>query len=212
MEEKNNSFVNHQNLFNSFQDIKNRINLIREKIQKNRLHKQKDLIDIEKLNNLMEKNSKNYIRKKFLKQEENIKIYKPKYYIPKLRYIKSKKKNLDYYECVIDGTIISLDNNKLFSRSSSMLINNLQLKNKNKTLLFNKSQVNNNNKNYSVTPYTQKNLNLSSSYSNIKRKKSPYNKEFYRMKICQLHNKLFEDSQIECNKTPNIKNKNLLYK
>ena len=25
------------------------------------------------------------------------------------------------------------------------------------------------------------------------------------MKICQLHNKLFEDSQIECNKTSNQK-------
>ena len=205
MEEKNNSFVKHQNLFNSFQDIKNKINLIREKIHKNRLQKQKDLIDVEKLNDLMEKNSKNYIRKKFLKLEENIKIYKPKYYIPKLRYIKNKKKNLDYYECVVDGTIIRLDNNKVFSRSSSMLINNLQLKNKNKTLFFNKNQVNNNNKNNSISSYKQKDLNFSSSYSNIKRKKSPYNKEFYRMKICQLHNKLFEDSQIECNKTSNQK-------
>jgi hypothetical protein len=86
-----------------------------------------------------------------------------------------------------------------------MLINNLQLKNKNKTLFFNKNQVNNNNKNNSISSYKQKDLNFSSSYSNIKRKKSPYNKEFYRMKICQLHNKLFEDSQIECNKTSNQK-------
>ena len=209
MEEKNNTFINNQNLFNSFQDIKNKINLIREKIYKNRLNKQNDLIDLEKLNSLMERNSKNYIRKKFLKQKENIKIFKPKYYIPKLRYIKHEKKNLDYYECVVDGTIISFDNNKLFSSSSPKLNNKLQLKNKNKNLLFNKSQVNINNKNNSISPYNQKYLNLSSLYSNIK-KKNPYNKEFYRMKICQLHNKLFEDNQINCNKTPNKTNVKLI--
>ena len=45
MEEENNSFLKND-LNNSFQTIKNKINLIREKIYNDRLRKQKDLIDV----------------------------------------------------------------------------------------------------------------------------------------------------------------------
>ena len=61
MEEENNSFLKND-LNNSFQTIKNKINLIREKIYNDRLRKQKDLIDVEKLKELLEKNL-NYSKK-----------------------------------------------------------------------------------------------------------------------------------------------------
>ena len=189
-------------LNDSFKEIREKIDLIREKIFKDRLNQQKDLIDMEKLNELLHKNL-NYsksILKKIYKPNDNINIYKPKYYIPKLRYNKLKNKNSSYIS-VIDGSEIKFDdNNNLMIRSSSIINNSNKLKN-NKKLLFSKSQIDINN---NIPSYEQKYLNYCSSYTKIKRKPSPFNKDFYRKKICQLHNKLFEDKQIDCNKTSNL--------
>ena len=133
-------------LNDSFKEIREKIDLIREKIFKDRLNQQKDLIDMEKLNELLQKNL-NYsksILKKIYKPNDNISIYKPNYYIPKLRYNKLKNKNSSYIS-VIDGSEIKFDdNNNLMIRSSSIINNSNKLKN-NKKLLFSKSQIDINN-------------------------------------------------------------------
>ena len=43
-------------LNDSFKEIREKIDLIREKIYKHRLNQQKDLVDMEKLNELLQKN------------------------------------------------------------------------------------------------------------------------------------------------------------
>ena len=195
-----NNNVNKDDFEDSFDRMKNKIIILREKIIKNRNRKPNDLVDIQQLNKLLSQtwggvkpNPKLLEIKNLLGEEKNLNKYinYPNNNIPKLRFREKSPIN-DYYVSGISGRRLDLNNMISYSKPLKQK-NNIIISNKNKKVLmfeYNLSQSNSSltGRNFRI----KQPLNKSSSVKII-RKNSPFNKEYYKNELNRFHQKLFSE-------------------
>ena len=194
-----NNNVNKDDFEDSFDRMKNKIIILREKIIKNRNRKPNDLVDIQQLNKLLSqtwggvKPNPKLLEIKNLLNVDNY-LNKSNYQnnnILKLRF-KEKSPNNDYYVSAISGRRIDLNNINSYTKPLRAK-NNFVISNKNKKVLMFEFNLSQSNSSLTGRNFRSKQpLNKSSSVKII-RKNSPFNKEYYKNELNRLHHKLFSE-------------------
>ena len=195
-----NNNVNKDDFEDSFDRMKNKIIILREKIIKNRNRKPNDLVDIQQLNKLLSQtwgeikpNPKLLEIKNLLGEEKNLNKYMnyPNNNIPKLRFREKSPIN-DYYVSAISGRRLDLNNMISYSKPLKQK-NNIIISNKNKKVLMFEYNLSQSNSSLTGRNFRSKQpLNKSSSVKII-RKNSPFNKEYYKNELNRFHQKLFSE-------------------